>query len=387
MKIGIIDPSLREEGHHAYFNRYLAELLRTAGIEVLIADFNHTLHRRYEKEDFSMVNVADALPTKRFSALESSRFVGLMVHPALAAFYRDIGKKLSATDVNIWILSSYDVYTVPFICYSGIRFEHTIPVVHSLKHLRGKIRPWGRSFWVPFLLNYNLSRSKLILYLAGDHEKFFKRTGSKNHRLLIPYNTVSEDLIDVDNRHRMHERFRICTLGIIRDDKDIPSVIDVVGNHDDIDYYVGGAVAEGLDADYEALLRSHSDHGGNIIVNLNYLTHQAYHDEIQKAHFSIIPIMNKYEKNVQLTGLMIDSLVNKRPFIGPDIYPLNECVEKYDVGILYKPGDDQSLKEAILTAKHRGAVYYYDPIRRFLREQSIEKTASRLSNEITMLFK
>lgn len=386
-KIGLIDPALRRIGHHTYFLSYAYRLLKMAGMEVLVVDFGNVIKNNSDVEPKDIINVSSELPTELFTRKKIFFDFNLFNEYRKIAFFKDVGRQLDQS-IKVWIIATYDPYVLPVLYHCGLYKKRIVPIVHYTKFFRKqKAKLYGRTtFWVPHLLLKNLFKSKIILYLDEEHKKDLIRNGFKGKSVYLPYNALSEDEIRIDNRYKLASKFRIGTLGLIRDDKDIHFVMKAVREKAEIEYFIGGGFPEQKkESSHTQKIMQTALETSNIISRFEYLTQKEYNEEIERCHFTIVPVTDKYQKGGQLTGLMIDSLINKRPFIGPDIFPINKYVKEHGLGILYKDGNLESLDNALSLAKEEGTGSYYNRICHFLRQYSVENTASGLKSAFERL--
>lgn len=350
-------------------------------MEVIVGDFDNILKTKSDINSADLINLTQELPTELFPIKKKTKVEKFLEECRKCQFYRSIKSQLDQ-EVDLWVIATYDPYTLPMLYCSGLRKKQIVPIVHYSKYFRKvKWKFYGiTSFWVPHLLFNNLCKNGFFLYLLEEHKDDVLKKGYKGECAYLPYNAISENNINMDNRHKLNNTFRICTVGLIRDDKDIRFVMEAVKGKRDIEYFVGGKVDKTIPSSYINSINEIASRCDNIITRFEYLPNSEYNSQIEKSHFTIIPINDKYAKGVQLTGLMLDSLVNKRPFIGPDIFPINKFVRNYGVGLVYENGSLESLVQTLEFAKAEGIDAYYENICRFLRENSVERTALRLRN-------
>ena len=382
--VGIIDPSLRRDGHHVYFVSYLYRLLRHAGLKVVVADFDNVIRDNSDIDPGDLVNLSDAVPTELFAGKSPGLPGRLAREYGKYRFYKKLKGKLDEA-AKAWVIATYDPYSLPLLYYSGLRKHDIIPVVHFGKFFRKNAwKFYGiTSFWQPHLLLRNLASCSSVLHLLDEHRAQLAGR-CRGEFVYLPYNAIPEEEIEDDNRDRLSPSYRICTLGIIRDDKDIKFVMEAIKDWPDIEYFVGGKIAAYWEntpyMDETRKLVADHDH---ISAQFGFLSRAEYDSQIARSHFSVIPINTKYASGVQLTGLLFDSLINKRPFIGPDIFPLNQFAQRYGVGLLYEPGSPDSFRKVLELSMSQGMDHYYENVRTFLTENSFDRTAGRLRSLLT----
>ena len=381
MKIGLIDPALRRAGHHVSFISYIYSMLRQEGINILVADFDNILRDNSEIQEKDLLPVCATLPTELFPIGEQSPLQKLKEEYRKYRFYGQLKQVFDDADVDFWLITTYDKYSLPLLYYSGLGKKRIVPLIHATKIFRKNSRRFYGlvSFWYPHLLLRNLSRSELVLFLVEEQKEALISTGFSGNTAYFPYNAVSLHEIETDNREKLSEIFRLCTISIVTEERDIYSVMRAVSMHPDMEYFVGGSVPEYMqNSSYVNRAKDMASKYENISVRFEYLSDEEYYNEIAMSHFAIVPINEKYQRGVQLTGLMVDCLMKKRPFIGPDIFPLNKFVNDYGVGLLYDPENFDSMVDTLLLAKEKGVGSFYDNICAFLSENSFEKTGKRL---------
>jgi hypothetical protein len=358
--------------------------LKQANFDVKVADFGGVIKDNTEITSEDIMNISSSLPTEEFPMARLSVLGRLQEEHRRYRFYKKISERLDES-IDRWIVLTYDPYVVPLINYGTLGRAEIIPIIHFSKHFRKNYRKiFGlTSYWAPHFLIKNLLRSKVAICLLEEHEADMRRLGYKGKSVSIPYNATREKEINEDNRCKLDNKFRLCTLGLIREDKDIKFVLDTLVEREDVKYYLGGAISKKWSrTEYMRETKRMIKRMKNVEAELDYLSPQKYKAEIEKSHFCVVPIGDKYAKGVQQTGLLVDSVTNKRPVIGPDIFPINKFVKRYGVGELYEIGDKDSLNAAIDRAMQNGVEAYYGKICNYLYENSFENVAKRLRDSI-----
>lgn len=384
MRVGLIDPAVRRAGHHVQFLEYVYALLRKSRFDVTVADFDNVVREQSDIPSGDIINLSDWVPTARFSG--GTQGFGLRLKNGYRKWKSYSALRLNRIDVDAWVVTTYDPYVLPLLHFGGLDIRKTVPIVHYMKYFRtAGFRPHGiTTYWTPLLLLNRLKRAGSALCLLHEHARQLKSMGFYGRCEYLSYNAAPESALSEDNRDRRSDTFRLCTLGIIRPDKDIGLVLRALRQCEGVEYFIAGELGAGVaESAYFRELQSLLHDAQSVTASTGFLPAAEYRRQIERAHFSVVPIGNKYGNGVQQTGLLVDSLINKRPVIGPDLFPVNQFVREYGVGLLYEPDSVDSLADTIREARFLGADAFSKNISGFLKENTFEHNAEVVKNVLS----
>ena len=175
---------------------------------------------------------------------------------------------------------------------------------------------------------------------------------------------------------------KLLSIGSIRENKRIEIILDALKDiNDEMIYYT---IAGKSSDEYNVLILDHMK-GIKYVKRLNYrISDQEYEDLFMQCDFLVL--CDKKQSSNVTNGTMNEALLKGIPIIAPNYPPYDYFVNQYQVGILFDPEDVNSLKDAILKAKHLGRMNFYEDILKydemFLFDSVVELFKKELSEAL-----
>lgn len=231
--------------------------------------------------------------------------------------------------------------------------------LRSSRLIEHKLNPNGKDAKNSARLRRYIDINTNIKFFVSDEiiRDEFLNLGIDESRIVIrPERYVNK--VEIKERETQQEGLSLLSIGTIRKEKRIECVIDALADLKDesIHYTIAGKA----DDSYENVIepRYHEVQG---LRRLNYrIPEEEYNLLFKQCDFLILCDMK--QPSSVTNGTMNEALLKGIPIIAPDYNPYKFFIEKYGIGILFKPNDKQSLCDAILKAKRLGSGHYHNNI-------------------------
>lgn len=206
----------------------------------------------------------------------------------------------------------------------------------------------------------------------------FLSLGIAQNRLVIRPERFIEDYSS--NSKDNSGDFVLLSIGSLRPQKRIEVILDSLAKleDNDIQYVIAGASIQSYESIIEEGIRKTRD---GMVKRLNRrLTEEEFNDLIHNADFLVL-CDRQQESNVT-NGTMNEALLAGVPIIAPNYNPYKFFIEKFNVGILFNPDDEDGLTHAIISAKELGSYSFKHNIKlyqtSFLKNNVLENLAESL---------
>lgn len=221
-------------------------------------------------------------------------------------------------------------------------------------------------------------------FLRNDFQKLFVsneiikdeflKIGIPKNRLVIREERCIEEekSFNPENKDKV---FSLLVIGGLRRQKHIEATIRAFKKAS-LDEGVLRIVGENQDDDYEKIIIDEIS-GSQQIVRINKrLQYNEFNRFMSRAHFVLFA--DEKQKSSVTNGTMMESIINFTPFIAPAHEPYTFYVEKYGIGLIYKPGDIDSYSEAINKANRLGFEYFIHKIINFQKTILFDNVSNEL---------
>lgn len=136
-------------------------------------------------------------------------------------------------------------------------------------------------------------------------------------------------------------------------------------------------------AGYENQIISSIGKDNRIFRTNKYLEYDDFYREFQKSHFVLFA--DEQGPCCITNGTMLEALIHHRPIICPNYNPYRYYIEKYHVGILYKPNDIVSYAEALQKAVVLGMQAFIPAIEDFLQTILFDRVAKEFVERLNKM--
>ena len=284
------------------------------------------------------------------------------------------------------------IYDLSDNFYIGSLRSEIIPILFLKKIINKQIFVWGlRShFLIPnnkslvkikvnfkkFLLKRLSRRRELKIFVSNEMiQNDFLEIGFNEYNLIV---RPERFLNSVNYKTKKNRFFTIANLGSLRKDKNILLLIDAVSKISDVKYIIAGRCEE----NYKELLKKKIREVKNphIIRKDGFLSNVEYYSIFHKSDFFIFADFE--ESSTKTNGTFVEAIFNSTPVIAPNYPSYSYFVNKYDIGILYEPENEETLIKAIEKAKNLKTDYFKDGIIKFQQDHLIENVANKLKQQL-----
>lgn len=226
--------------------------------------------------------------------------------------------------------------------------------------------------------NLFMKNPKQCLFVSNEIiKKEFEKLGINTNRLVIREERCIEQTTssNADN-YSPHPSFLV--IGQLRKQKNLPTTIKAfkLANIPEAKLCLIGR-SQGK---YEEEITAAINNDDRIERNNSFLEYDDFLNYYTKNHFVLFA---DEEGDSSITnGTFTEALIRHRPVIAPDYNPYSHYINKYGVGILYKPKDIDSYAYALKKATEIGVEYFQPNIDKFLKEIMFDKVAKDLVEDI-----
>lgn len=196
------------------------------------------------------------------------------------------------------------------------------------------------------------------------------RTIIREERCIKQIGNANLDLID------KHPSFLV--IGQLRKQKNLPLSISAFkqANITNSHLYLIGK-SEG---NYESVIETSIDDDKRIERKNKYLEYEEFNQYFSQSHFVLFA--DEQGESCITNGTMMEALIHHRPIICPNYNPYRFYVEKYHIGLLYRPNDLDDYTRAIQDANIQGVSSFIPYIDKFLESILFNKTAQEFVQDI-----
>lgn len=376
MKIGIFDPNLDSKGHFLAFNKHIIKLLYGKKNEVVFFDVANIFKSNCPQEDVKFINVADVTMAELSGELKTL-FRRLIFLIKEFFWFKDVIKKIQETKPDFLIITSPGYFSFYFFRLN-VRFA-------IIFHF-GWLLFSGREFSVRYFMQ--ILRKKVILrflrgaavvftlsdYLNGKMSGFnFKRAE------WLPY-ICFENFDVLSKQNKNPKKFTISTPGVIYQGKNIDFILDAYKKYNlNFKYIVAGFPI----GDYgNKIVKTIESLAKTVPVSgiFKYLSSKEYNELIRISSFVLLPYSS--ERSNGISAVMQDAFENNTPIIAPDIEPFRYYVNKYKLGLLYKPDDQASFAQIIEIASRMDKKSFASSFSVFKKDFSYAENSERFKKII-----
>lgn len=205
----------------------------------------------------------------------------------------------------------------------------------------------------------------------------FNALGIDRDRLVIREERCVEKIGDA-NLSAMDGNISFLVIGMLRKEKNVPLTVEAF-RLADIPLAKLRLVGKSRDR-YEGCILSAMGADSRIERRNEFLDYKDFNAYFAQSHFVLFA--DDKGPSCITNGTMMEALINFRPVICPDYNPYSYYIKKYNVGILYTPGDVKSYAAAISKAVALGAEHFVPDIRKFLETIEFGKVSRQLAKDV-----
>ena len=226
--------------------------------------------------------------------------------------------------------------------------------------------------------NLFMKNPKQCLFVSNEIiKKEFEDLGLSANRLVIREERCIEQATNCNaDKCSPHPSFLV--IGQLRKQKNLPTTIEAfkLANIPNAKLCLIGR-SQGK---YEEEITAAINADDRIERNNSFLEYDDFLNYYTNAHFVLFA--DEEGDSCITNGTFTEALIRHRPVIAPDYNPYRHYINKYGVGILYKPKDIDSYANALKQATDLGVAHFQTNIDTFLKEIMFEKVAKDLVEDI-----
>ena len=230
-----------------------------------------------------------------------------------------------------------------------------------------------------YLKNRFLRNDNQNLFVSNEIiKREFIEIGIPENRLVIREERCIETVKDF-NPNSKDKEFSLLVIGGLRRQKHIEITVRAF-KEASLDNSLLRLVGENKDVAYEKEIVYEIGRCQNIERINSLLQYDEFNSYMTRAHFALFA--DEKQMSSVTNGTMMEAIINFTPIIAPDHEPYTYYVEKFGLGLTYKPGDVISYAETIKQAYRLGYEYFIDGIQRFQKLLEFDNVANRLSESL-----
>lgn len=226
-----------------------------------------------------------------------------------------------------------------------------------------------------------MKNPKQCLFVSNEIiKKEFEGMGINTNRLVIREERCVEHATSSNSdKCSTHPSFLV--IGQLRKQKNLPTTIEAfkLANIPDAKLCLIGRSQD----KYEKEITAAINNDDRIERNNSFLEYDDFLNYYTKTHFVLFA--DEEGDSCITNGTFTEALIRHRPVIAPDYNPYSHYINKYRVGILYKPKDVDSYANALKQATALGVEYFQENIEKFLETLDFKKAAKDLVNNLNLL--
>lgn len=229
--------------------------------------------------------------------------------------------------------------------------------------------------------NLFMKNSYQCLFVSNEIiKKEFEDLGISTNRLVIREERCIEEAT-TQNTYKCSTHPSFLVIGQMRKQKNLPTTIEAfkLANIPYAKLYLIGR-SQGK---YEEEITAAINNDDRIERNNSFLEYDDFLNYYTKSHF--ILFADDEGDSCITNGTFTEALIRHRPVISPDYNPYSHYINKYGVGILYKPGDTASYAKALQKATELGVEHFQENIEKFLETLDFKKVAKDFVNNLHLL--
>lgn len=228
------------------------------------------------------------------------------------------------------------------------------------------------------LKNAFMNNKNCNLFVSNEIIKEeFNTLGIPKERLIIREERCIES-VRTSNTDDMDINPSFLVIGQLREEKQLPLTIEAFKKaciSNSTLYLVGRSRGK-----YETAIESSIEGMKNIIRENRFLEYNDFNSYFSNCHFVLFADVQG--ESCITNGTMMEALINHRPIICPNYNPYSYYINKYHIGLAYKPNDVVSYANTLQEAIALGTEYFADNINKFLETLTFEHVSKKLLSDL-----
>lgn len=367
--------------HHKYDVHLIACLLKSQGKTVAILNaYDEDKPEDYPGIDLLNIPINESVPDDK-SWLESKGNTVKRLHYTVVFLsqqrrYMKAVRRFVEDKADSFYLGSYHLL-MPSVFFS----------------LNKPCYYWGlrsyrmTGFWQIFKSNPFLAFRMIYLkklFLKNEYQKLFVsneiiknefiQIGVPEKRLVIREERCIKDIKDFSPEVK-DEEFSLLVIGGLRKQKHIETTIRAFKDAS-LKNSLLRLVGENKDEIYETIIEDEIGDCQSIERINKRLEYEDFLGYMTRSHFTLFA--DEKGKSSITNGTMMESIISYTPIIAPNYNPFAYYIDKYGIGLSFRPGDVNSYSETIKKAKEMGYECFIDKIKIFQKTLEFNNIARQL---------
>jgi len=369
--------------HYEVDLKNLADILINAGFSVAVINYlsDNKYHSNQRYKTFNIFPRAE-FPKIENVMHEKNKLKRILKKQIFTykryKFFKEIYDKVKDLSNNFYF-GTFNVYYFPFLFIKnkkiiflwGVRSFWLNNSYIFINFLYKNINPIN--LFKALILKYIIKYCKRYVFFVSNIfiKKEFIELGIDEGRLILrPERTIKKIDFNLEN---VAEDFTLLTVGFIREQKNLEFAINTIKNTN-IKYIIAGLSKNKYGEKINQLINRINSK--NIIRMNKFLSKKEYDEIMQQMHFLII--CDHKSPSAISNGTLLEAVLKGRPVIVPDQEPYNYYIDKYNIGLKYKPNNKESLLKAINKAKELGSLSFRESIIKFQKKYILDNVANDL---------
>ena len=253
--------------------------------------------------------------------------------------------------------------------------------LRSITPLRWKFDPKGFYNWISRKLYNAITQNDNIKIVVSNEiirNEFITNVGIPEGRIILrPERFIyKKPRIELSTPGHLN----LLYIGTLRSFKRIELCVEAMRrlNNNNIHYTIAGRCRDG--SGYDKLIENRIQGLSNVTRIDRYISDEEYEDMMNSC--DCLVICDKPQESCASNGTMLEALLHGKPIIAPDFNPFKYEIEKYNIGVLYKEGDIDSLCSALQNILAKGTTSLRDSIERYCQMHVLENVSDCVKKQL-----
>jgi glycosyltransferase involved in cell wall biosynthesis len=227
-----------------------------------------------------------------------------------------------------------------------------------------------------YKLRKSIKKFNVLFFISNEliKNEFLDLGFLRKELILRPERTIKKlKIIEKKGSH-----FSLLSIGTIRKDKNI-IFASKAAYKTKTNLIIAGRSSDDTARKWDKKI---SDRYWQYVKRINrFLDEDEYFNLVENTNYILITSLRT--NSVRSNGTFIEAILYSTPVILPNYPPFDYYNKKYNVGLLYNSGDEDSLIEAIERAKKIKYEYFIPGIKKFQKDMLLENVAKKVKKQLT----
>jgi len=366
--------------HYNYDVKNLAEILCSAGYKVAVVNYIDD-NKYHENRIYDLINIKVNLNLPKMD--KSAIGLGKLLKEIRLDF-----EKYIFFNTLFKMLNNQVHYENIYI--GSLRTE--LISILFLKKIKKNIYVWGlRAHFLSinkfYIKKIRVNYRKILLKIMSKIRKInlfvtYEIIKKEFGKIGFPENSIvvrpERTLRNIDYKINTGKIFSLLTVGSLREDKNIPFLINCIKNLENVNYVIAGKANKFVNNNVDIYLKK--DKIKNITRISGFIPDKKYSSLFLEASFMILA--DEPELSTKTNGTFIEAIFQSLPIIAPNFSPYNQIIKKYNIGLLYKSGSKESLRKVIELSQNYNQDFFKAGLLQFQEDHLLENVAQQVKIQL-----